>query len=266
MGYAYFPGCSLKGMAIEYEMSVKADAQILGIELTEVPDWTCCGASAAHAVDSQLAIDLAQKNIDQAKKLGKTTMTTPCPACFSRLRVAQMASGDESMAIKSLLQVYYEEKEGIKERIKKPLEGLKVAPYYGCLLVRPKEVSRFDSPENPGSMDEILKICGAEVIDFPFKTDCCGASAALTKKNLCLKLSGKILKMAVSRGAKAVVVACPLCHQNLDLRQAQIEKALGEKFNTPIYYFTQIIGLALGLSASVLGIDRHAVKATERGA
>lgn len=277
MKYAYFPGCVLKGTAIEYESSSHLVSQELGLSLEEIPDWNCCGAAPAHMVDSLLALTLPARNLSLAERMG-LDITASCPACSNRLKTTNYYWKRDnklreqinrvlnepyqgSIEVKSLLQIFWEEitPSTIAEKIKRPLSGMKIAPYYGCLFVRPAEVVHFDDDENPISLDELLGACGAEVVDFPFKTECCGASYGLTKKEMVLELSGDILEMAKTMGAEAVVVACPLCHQNLDLRQRQIEAKRDESFKIPIYYFTQLIGLALGFTPKQLGINKHAV-------
>jgi len=280
LSYAYYPGCALEGTSVEYNLSAKALCQELGIELKELDGWNCCGASPAHMVDPSLALALPARNLLLAEKL-RSTVVAPCPACFLHLKEASLKIDQDEAArtnlgqilgeppsggtsVKSLLQAFYEDgvRELLPRMVKRPLKGLKIAPYYGCLLVRPREIGQFDNDENPVSMDELLSACGAEIVGFSFKTECCGASLALPKKEVVLKRSGQILSMAIASGANAIAVACPLCHQNLDLRQGQISAEWGRRFNIPIYYFTQLIGIALGLGVRELGIDRHATEAT----
>ncbi|MFQ5901220.1 MAG: CoB--CoM heterodisulfide reductase iron-sulfur subunit B family protein, partial [Thermodesulfobacteriota bacterium] len=206
----------------------------------------------------------------------------PCPACSLRLITANKELKSDAglkeevnsvldgpynggINVRSLLQTIYEDigPEGINKLVKQPLKGLKVATYYGCLLLRPPKVVEFDDPENPTTMDELLQACGMDVVDFPLKTECCGAAYGLPEKGMLLRLSGNILEVASRASADAIVVACPLCHQNLDLRQGQINAKNKKDFNIPIYYFTELLGIALGFSIKEVGIDRHAVDGTK---
>ncbi|MBW2039548.1 MAG: CoB--CoM heterodisulfide reductase iron-sulfur subunit B family protein [Deltaproteobacteria bacterium] len=275
--YAYFPGCSQKGTAVEYGISSRKVAEALGVELVEIEDWSCCGATPAHTVDRLLSGALAARNLATAEKMGLATLVTPCPACLVASKNAlELAQDDESLKelnelldlpfkaeiqAKSLLQIIFEEVgvDALAQKVKKPLKGMRLAPYYGCLLTRPPERAQFDDPENPISIDRILEALGAEVPDFPFKTECCGAAFGLPKRDMVLTLSGKILDMAQQIGADGIVLACSLCQQNLDLRQGQINSHLGTNFEIPIFYITQMIGLAFGFSSKEMGLDRHAV-------
>jgi heterodisulfide reductase subunit B len=158
----------------------------------------------------------------------------------------------------SALQLLYEDVgvEALNRKVVRPLKGLTAAPYYGCLISRPPKFAQFDDPENPVSMDRLMQAIGVTVPDFPYKTECCGATFGVTRNEILAKLSGRILDMALRVGARAVVVACPLCQQNLDLRQPQINRRRNREFNIPVLYFTQLIGLALGLDPKALGIDK----------
>lgn len=276
-GYAYFPGCTQKGTAVECEMSARKVAEALDIQLVELEDWSCCGSTPAHTVDPLLYGALAGRNIAIAEQMGFSQVVTPCPSCLVALKTAlQLARNGESLndlrelvglplegdgQAKSLLQIVYEDvgMEKLGEQIKKPLTGVRLVPYYGCILTRPPQRAQFDDPENPISMDRLLETAGAEVPEFPFKTECCGAAFGLPKRDMVLALSAKILEMAREVGADAVVVACPLCHQNMDLRQDQIGARRGIEKGMPIIYFTQALGLALGFSAKEMGLDKHAV-------
>jgi heterodisulfide reductase subunit B len=277
--YAYYPGCSQHGTAIEYEMSTRAVAQSLGIELVDIEDWSCCGSTPAHTVDHLLYGALAARNLAIAEKMKLGIVVTPCPSCLVALKNALAIAQDEeakkelngvidlpfrgALEAKSMLQVIFEDigVDTLAEKVTKPLTGLRFAPYYGCLLTRPPQRAQFDDPENPISIDRILEALGAEVPDFPFKTECCGAAFGLPKRDMVLTLSGKVLDMARQIEADGIVLACGLCHQNLDLRQGQISSHLGTHFKIPILYITQLIGLALGFSPQEMGIDKHAVSA-----
>ena len=275
--YAYFPGCSLQSTAKEYDISTREVSRALGMELVEIPDWICCGATPAHITNHLLSIALPVKNIIMARKQGMDLVTC-CAACFSRLKVANKIMREDKAHREKVNEIVEDQYEGevkirhfldilvneygldkIKERVKKKLKGLKIASYYGCLLTRPPEVVQFDDPESPMSMDNLMESLGAEAVSWPYKTECCGASYSLTKTKIVLRLSRDILRMAKDEGAEAIAVACPLCQSNLDMRQMQIEKKYGEEFCMPIFYFTQLVGLALGVEAKKLGLNKHMV-------
>ena len=274
MKYAYFPGCSLHGTAVDYNESARAVAGHLGVELVEIPNWTCCGSTPAHLTDDLLAVSLPVKNILQAREISDQ-IALCCAACYSRFKFANKYvqeradigsqvgevlgvaySGD--MKVRHLLDILIHDVglEKIKEGVKKHLGGLKVACYYGCLLTRPPKVAEFDDPEDPTSLDTMMETLGAEPIWWPYKTECCGATFSLTRTDIVLKLSHDILAQAEKRGAEAIVLACPLCQANLDMRQGDINKRYGVKFDLPIFYFTQFLGLALGLDGTELGLQR----------
>lgn len=275
--YAYYPGCSQQGTAVEYDISTRAVAKELGIRLIDVEDWSCCGSTPAHTVDHLLYGALAARNLALVEGMKLGTVVTPCPSCLTAFKRALEIAQDAEMLeelnelidlpfqgvieAKSLLQVIFEEigVEALAARVKKPLTGLRLAPYYGCILTRPPRLAQFDDPENPVSMDKILAALGAEVPDFPFKTECCGAAFGLAKRDVVQTLSAKVLEMAEAIKADAMVVACPLCHQNLDLRQGQVNAYRGSRAQMPIFFITQVIGLAMGFSPEEMGIGKHAV-------
>ncbi len=278
MKLAYYPGCSAVGTSADYEMSTRIVCTALGLDLVDMEDWNCCGSTPAHAVSTELSAALCGRNLDIAAAAGSEKLLTGCPSCLSNLRHAahrledsefrQSVNGllDEPLAEKlpeatSVMQAIVENfgLEAIAERVRIKFKGLRVAPYYGCLMSRPAELMNFGHPENPQMMEDILKACGAEVIDFPLKTSCCGASFGIPERQMTAKLSGKILQVAENMGADAVVVACPLCQMNLDLRQDQASKAMGSHFNIPVLYFTQVLGLAFGYSAKELGFGKLCV-------
>ncbi|MDP3803965.1 MAG: CoB--CoM heterodisulfide reductase iron-sulfur subunit B family protein [Candidatus Omnitrophota bacterium] len=278
MRYAYYPGCSLHSTSKEYDLSTKEVARALGIDLAEIDDWICCGATPAHITMQLLSIALPVKNLLQARSMNSCEVVTCCAACFNRLKTANhfMRSKPEmaEKVEKIVGQPYKGEVEvrhfldvvanvyglgNLKERVVKELKGLKVACYYGCLLTRPKDVTGFDDVEEPHLMDDVMKVIGAEPIEWPYKVECCGASFSLTRTDIVLKLSGDILQMASDGGAQAIVVACPMCQSNLDLRQGMINKKYNKNFNIPILYFTQVVGLALGIEQDKLGFRKHIV-------
>lgn len=253
MRISYYPGCSLHGTGSEYESSIKAVAESLGIELIELPDWNCCGASSAHATDAALARNLAVRNLVIAQEQ-KMDLLVPCAACYNRLKAGSgEGAGDYSplkydFQILNPLELLSSEEVGrrITSLIKRPLVGLKVAPYYGCLLVRPPRLTGAKNFEDPKEMESLLKIMGAEIVSWSYKTDCCGGSLVLTQRRVGQRLVKKILVQALAAGAEAIVVACPLCHSNLDSRQAEVTQETGENYEIPIFYISELLGLALG--------------------
>lgn len=273
MKYAFFPGCSMESTAEDFKISTLAVAKAMRIELEEIPDWTCCGSTPAHATDSLLAAALPARNLAAAKSMG-TDVVTCCAACYSRLAAANLAVKDDAMRaqvaeaigedysgdvrVMHFLQVLNDDigVSELRDSVERGLGGLKVACYYGCLLTRPKELSILPDSEDPQLMEGILSAAGADCIEWPYKTECCGASFSITRTDTVKRLSGDILRMAKESGAQCIAVACPLCQTNLDLRQSDIEAATGEKIGLPVFYFTQLLGLALGLSQRELGIDR----------
>ncbi len=274
MKYAYYPGCSAHSTARDMHESSLAVAHVLGIELAEINGWTCCGATAAHQTDRQLAVSLPAANLVRAREMGMD-MVVSCAACYNRSKTAnyEILSSpdvrrqvsevlgkdyDGSVKVRHLVEVLLEDVgiENMQKIFTKSLKGLKVASYYGCYLVRPPEVTKFDDPENPTFLDRLVRAMGGESLDWPCKIDCCGGSMGLTRTDVVVKLTAAIIEMAEASGADCIAVACPMCQSNLDLRQKDIEKATGKRFNMPILYITQLIGLCLGISPKELGVDR----------
>ncbi len=276
--YSYYPGCSLKSSSMEFDISFQAVAAALGIGLDEIHDWNCCGASPAphHRVES-LGVLLSARNLHIA---GAThdAVVAPCAGCYNRLKTAQFKlAGDEELReqtgevlgaevryeaeVLNIVQMLNREisPEALAEKAQGRLEGVKLAPYYGCLLTRPADILKFDNPRDPRSMEPLLGATGAETPFFAFKTECCGSYMGLPRKEIVLTASRRIIEVAVSSGFDALVTACPLCHQNLDLRQPQINKAFGTELRLPVLYFSQAIGLGLGIPPEELGIDALAV-------
>lgn len=260
MKYAYYPGCTQETTAAEYNQSVLEVCQTLGIELAELPDWNCCGASSGHSTDYWLSHALPGRNLAIAER-EKLDIAVACPACFLRLKDTQHEFNNEARLrerLPDLIHMPYKAKyevrhlldiicnvvgiDKVKEKVKKPLTGLKVVAYYGCYLIRPAELTGFDDPENPQTMDRLLAALGAEVLDWRAKVDCCGGSLSLTKRDVVTKLTAGICDAAHEVGAEAIVTACGLCHANLETRQR------GEN-PLPVLYFTELVGLALGCDA-----------------
>jgi len=250
---SYYPGCALHGTALEYDESTKALATLLDLELVELPDWNCCGASSAHATDETLALNLAGRNLKIAAAQGMD-LIVPCAACYSRLKAAERTIAEnekrDSIATRILSPLEFLFVSGLAEKleglVKHPLTGLKVACYYGCLLVRPPDITGARHHEYPDEMDRLMELIGAEPIAWSYKTDCCGGSLVLTKTEVVIRLTTKLLDKAIEAGAEALVVACPLCQSNLDSRQEEIVRQTGNHHPLPIFYFTELIGLAVG--------------------
>ncbi len=280
MKLAYYPGCSLKGTSFEYEVSLLKILEALNIEIKEIPDWNCCGASAAHSINHNLSIALPARNLAIAEGEGYESVLAPCAACSNRLKTAhhELKSDDilkkkitdslempynADMEINNMLEFLIKivGKDKIKSMVKKPLSGLKVASYYGCLLVRPPKIMQFDDPENPVSMDELVGLTGAETVDYSYKTECCGAINSLSKPDVVMALTGNVLYDMKKHGADLVVVACPLCHSNLDVRQREIERKYSEKIGLPVLFITELLGLSFGIAPKDLAIEGHMVAA-----
>ncbi len=278
LAYAYYPGCSGQGTSIEYDRSTRAVCRALGVELVDIPDWSCCGSTPAHTVDHTLSAALSARNIQQAETLDVRGIVTPCPSCLTNLKTASHRMRDEgfkrkvenlldgpcenTLPIMSVLQVLSEElgTEAVASKVVMPLTGLSLAPYYGCIMNRPPELMDFDDCENPTAMDRLMEAAGAEVAPFPLKVECCGASYGVAKKEVVMKLSGKLLDTAAACGAHAMVTACPLCQMNLDLRQGQINRANATRHKMPVFYYTQLLGKALGLSDANLMLNKLCVE------
>jgi len=276
MEYGYYPGCSLHGTAREFDLSIRETFKSLGLTLKEVPDWNCCGASSAHETSEELAFALPQRVLSQAEQAGLKTVVAPCAACYSRLKMTNIEvihDGNLRQRINGIMQqtyhggvtvrhvteIYKEHRDRIAATVKKPLSGLKIASYYGCLLARPKSVVDWDDTENPTTMDELVTVLGAEALDWSHKTECCGASFSLSRPDIAVRLVGNILEAAKGAGADAIAVACPLCQANLDMRQALAEKRNETSYRLPAVYISQLIGLAQGKSAKALGLGKHMV-------
>jgi len=279
MKYQYFPGCSLKGTGRAYEESFLAVFRALGIEVSELNDWNCCGATAYMSIDETKSYALAGRNLAIAERANEDVIA-PCSACYLVLNktmkglkehpelrkkvVNALKAGDleykGTAKVRHPLDVLINDVglEEIKKRVKNPLTGLKLAPYYGCQVVRP--FATFDDQHDPVTMDNLITASGAECVSWPLKTKCCGGSLTGTVPEAGLKLAYIILRDAKKRGAHAIVTPCPLCQFNLDGYQEQIASKY-ERIDIPVLYFTQVVGLAMGLSAEELGIKRGIISA-----
>ncbi len=274
MRVGYYPGCSLHGTARELDESLRAVAPTLDLELVEVNDWSCCGATSAHATSHLLSVALPARNLALAEEQGHDQLLAPCAACYNRLASARHAVAFDaalagtiedvlgrpfpsSVAPRNLVEVLRARLVLLRERLVRPLTGLKVACYYGCLLVRPSEVCSFDDPEDPVSMEEVVTATGATSVSWRRRLDCCGGAFSVARTGSVVRLSRAILDDARSAGADAIAVACPMCHSNLDFRQNALVRR-GEA-ELPVLYLSELVGLALGLDAASLGLGRHFV-------
>ncbi len=276
MKFGYYPGCALHGSSVDYEKSVRACLNKLKVDLEELDDWICCGATAAHSINQKLATALPVRNLGIAQKMGLAEVLAPCPMCSMELLKANDSLTDPAVqkemseivelpvkadltSIVNLIQIF--QKIGIEYLVEnqiRKLDEFKPACYYGCLLTRPAKILHFDDPEDPTSMELILSAMGSSPVEWNYKTECCGAGMTLCNPETVVNLSCKIIENAQNHGANCIVTACPMCQMNLDMRQSDIIK----KYNTPkipIYYLSDIIGLALGLSEDELGIKTHYV-------
>lgn len=271
MKYAYYPGCAQHGTAADYRMSVNEVFSRLGIELEEIKNWNCCGA--LH-VANDVRLKLSARTLASTKE----NIATPCNLCYSNLlrtrksledaavrnKINEALAGkyEGSTGVKHLLEVLVRDfgLEKLAEHVITPLK-IKAVPYYGCLLTRPE--NEFDSPENPKSLDNLITSLGAEPVKYHYKTKCCGGPILLTNEDLALSLAKEILVMAKESGADCMVVTCPMCHLQLDAKQKAVESRYNIRIGLPVIYFTQLIGLAMGLNPRILGLDRHMVSTDE---
>jgi len=273
----YYPGCALHGSSGDYEMSVRACLGALGVTLRELDDWICCGATAAHSLNRKLAVALPARNLALAEREGMDDLLAPCPMCSMELLKARKVlttnpATRKEMAeiveldvqgktqVANLIQVF--QKVGydrICQAVTRRLEEFKPACYYGCLLTRPPETVQFDDCEQPSSMETLLTGLGAAPVDWNYKTECCGAGMTMSNEATVLELAHRILTNAAAHGANCLVVACPMCHVNLDMKQAAVNQRYGVQHDLVVYYLSDLVGLALGLDEKTLGINRHFV-------
>ena len=279
---AYYPGCSLHGTSGEFDASFKATARALDLVLQEIPGWECCGNTAAHSINRLLSVALPVNElakVEQDMKLD--AVAVPCAACYSRFKTGahEVEESEETAAdvravvgraynggveVDNLIDIYHDAVglDELKAKVTRPFAGLKVACYYGCLLTRPPKVTLADDPEYPMHMDEVVKAIGCEPVDWNYKTDCCGASLALTEQGIVDDLVGRIVKDARDCGAEAIIVACPLCQVNLDGRQMMIAKKDAGWQHMPVIFLSQLVGRALGIDDKTLGLKKHLVDIT----
>ncbi|MEA3352065.1 MAG: CoB--CoM heterodisulfide reductase iron-sulfur subunit B family protein [Chloroflexota bacterium] len=286
MKYGYYPGCSLERNAYSYHQSTLAVAKPLGLEFVEVEDWNCCGATEYFAIDAIPAYALVGRNLALAaqQKGDDKQLVAPCSACFLNLKKTDhymdespelaekvntaLAAGElhyepGSVEARHLLDVIVSDVgyDAVAEKVTKPLYNLKVASYYGCMIVRPRALETFDDAECPTSMDHLMEVLGAEAVDFSMKAHCCGGHMTQISEPTAFDLIRSILKNAVDNGADTIVTLCPMCQLNLDAYQSAVNKHFGTDYNIPILYFTQLMGLAFGIPAEELGIGKELVDA-----
>jgi heterodisulfide reductase subunit B len=283
--YTYFPGCSCssEGGARAYDWSNRAVCKVLDVNLSELEDWNCCGSTPSGSVDELGAFCLAARDLAIAEKSGRD-MVTPCSACyviFNRTNTYlrdypglknkvndALSAGDlkygGTVRVRHMLEVMVTDigYEAIEARVTRPLTGLKVAPYYGCQVVRPGFDLAFDHTENPQSLDKLVAVLGAEPVPFPLKTRCCGGSLIISEEDLALELTSKLLESASANGAQCLVTVCPLCQTNLDAYQSRVNRKFKTNYKLPVLFFTQLMGIAFGLDVKALGINKSIVSTT----
>jgi heterodisulfide reductase subunit B2 len=280
--YTYFPGCSCsaEGGTKAYGRSIKAVSKVLDFELIELDDWNCCGSTPSGSVDELGAFCLAARDLALAEKNNRD-MVTPCSACYvifnrtnaylkqyPRLKAQvdeSLAAGDlkynNTVKVRHALDIITTDigYDAIKSKVKKPLNGLKIAPYYGCQVVRPG--FGFDHPETPQSLDRLITSLGGEATPFPLKTHCCGGSLIISEEALALELTRKLLESATNNHAECLVTVCPLCQLNIDAYQSMVNRKYKTNYKLPILFFTQLMGVAFGLEQKELGLETNIVPA-----
>lgn len=286
MKYGYYPGCSLERNARAYHESAMAVAEVLNIEFEEVDDWNCCGATEYMSIDLLPAFALIARNLALAAEQANNGkhLVAPCSACFLNLSKTDRYLRDSpklahqvnealaagglhyepgSVRVRHLLDIVVNDIgfEAVAKKVVKPLYDLRIAPYYGCLVVRPVRKTPFDDPEYPTSLDRLMRTIGAKVVDYPLKAQCCGGHMTQIKEHTALEIIRRLLKNAADYNADAIVTLCPMCQLNLDAYQDNVNKHFGTNYNIPILYFTQMVGLAFGLPAKKLGFGREFVDA-----
>ncbi len=275
---ALYPGCSLEGSGGAFQTSLSAVFRALGTQVGDLEDWSCCGASSAHALDHNLHLALTMRNLALAEAQGYGQVVAPCAACYHRLASAEVELGQDpelrrrlnaeadlnykgEMEVRNVLDLLTKDVGlgAIIASVKKRLSGMRVACYYGCLNTRVPRAEGFDDREYPMSMDSIVDALGAEALDWSYKTECCGASLFVTDEGVSAKLVAKILKDAAARGADCIVVACPMCHNNIDTKQDAIREQFQIESPLPVLFISQLMGLAFGCNESELDLKHSFV-------
>ena len=274
--YVYFPGCSLEKIALSYHLSALETTQKLGIKLTELEDWNCCGATAYFHVDELLAYTLAARNLAMAEKIG-SEIVAPCSACYKNMYFTNVHLNQDpdlaehinealqednlsfsgKMVVKHLIEVFSNDvgSEEIKSKVIYPLSGLRVAPYYGCQILRPKK--DHEDVEQPRYFEDLMSAIGATPVDFPLKLTCCGGSLLISSRPAAYSMIHNLLYSAQRAQADVIATACPLCQVNLECYQQQVNQEFGTQFAIPVVYFTQLIGLSLGITPKKLGFGKE---------
>jgi heterodisulfide reductase subunit B len=276
----YYPGCSLSGGGIELDLSVRAIARASDIELREIEDWNCCGASAAHSLDHALAVALPFRVLALAEAQGLTQVLAPCAACFSRLKGTQVRlsrSPELTRRMQELVERPYGGSvsilninefvasllaAGLADKLTRKL-GLKAVAYYGCLLSRGQDIVTGEDAEDPQGMAAAIRATGCEVLPWNGANECCGGGFSMSKTGSVLDLSQAVLDEARAAGAELVVTGCPMCHSNLDMRQLELIKSRRIPGEMPILYLSELLGLAAGLKPEALGLDRHFIESRQ---
>jgi heterodisulfide reductase subunit B len=278
--YAYFPGCSLEKLAVSYHDSTMEASKKLGVTLKELDDWNCCGSTTYFHIDELLAYTLTARNLAIAEKTG-LDVVAPCSACYKNMffTAVHMKKDPDltehinfaleednlkfsgNINVRHLLEMFAQDigPEEIKSKVTKPLEGLKVAPYYGCQILRPKK--DHEEVENPRYFEYLLTAIGASPIEYTLKTRCCGGSLIISSRVAALSMVRNLLQSALDKGADVIATACPMCQVNLECYQQAVNQEFGTNYSVPILYFTQLLGLALGIPKKKLGIGKELVSA-----
>lgn len=279
--YAYFPGCSVEKMALSYHLSAIETTRQLGVELEEIEDWNCCGATAYFHIDELLAYTLCARNLAMAER-ENVDLVAPCSGCYKNMYFTNthlkadpdlaehinFALEEDNLrfsgniAVRHLIEVFVDDVglEEIKAKVSHPLAGLRVAPYYGCQILRPRK--DHEEVERPMFFEGLLSAIGAEPVDYPYKLRCCGGALIITSRQAALSMVRHLLEAAINSGAAVIATACPLCQVNLECYQNQVNREFGTQLSIPIMYFTQLVGLALGIAPERLGIGKELVLPT----
>jgi len=279
--YAYFPGCSVEKMALSYHLSAVESTRKLGVELKELEDWNCCGATAYFHVDELLAYTLCARNLAMAEQ-EELDLVAPCSGCYKNMYFTNadlqrdpdlaehinFALEEDNLrfsgkvAVRHLMEVFVQDVglDEIKTKVSQPLGGLRVAPYYGCQMLRPRK--DHEDVEQPRFFEGLLSAIGAAPVDYPYKMRCCGGALIITSRRAALSMVRNLLECAINAGAAVIATACPLCQINLECYQNQVNREFGTALSIPILYFTQLVGLALGIAPESLGIGKELVLPT----
>lgn len=286
MKYGYFPGCSLEKNAASYHISAMAATKPFGVEFAELDDWNCCGATEYVSLNLMASYALIARNLAIAAQQNDTgnQLVAPCSACYlnlsktekyltespslaekvnSALNAGGLSYKPGKMRVRHLLDIVVNDigYDAVASKVTKPLHGLRVAPYYGCMIVRPSLPEVFDDPEYPTTLDKLMSVLGATVVDYPVKAHCCGGHMTQISQSTGLEMCRQLLQNAVDNGADAIVTLCPMCQLNLDAYQPDVNKFFNTKYNIPILYFTQVMGLALGIDSHDLGFGKEFIDA-----